>query len=121
MWHYPATLPAATKPKSIFGHQLRAQLDKQNVSIRELGRRLQAQNPKKWSSAENARRSIAKCITGKGATTENRRACAVALGLDPSHFGSPDEDDEEAELYSSLTDALDALVRYTIKRERERV
>jgi hypothetical protein len=111
---------AASKPRSVFGHQLRTEIDERGVTVRELARRIHRANGPKWKDAESVRRSIARWMT-TNPSTENRRECAIALGLDPSHFGTADDEDEESELFATLTEALDALVRHAVRRERERV
>lgn len=106
-----------TKPRTRFGHQLRQELDRQGLSLRAFARRLNPSNP------EVARRSLAKWNAGTVVPSlESRSAVAVALGLNPSHFGD-DEDEEESELYADLDAALNALVRHAVdraSRERER-
>ncbi len=113
-------MKTATKPRSLFGHQLRAELSKQDVSVRELGRRMHRAKPSKWKDASSAWRSVRRWIVGTSASTENRREVAAALGLDRDHFGTADGDDEEAELFADLSDALAALVRQQVRKATER-
>ena len=77
--------------------------------------------PDKWGSPASARRSVARWIAGASANGDNRSEVAGALGLPSDHFGVAEEDEEEAELFASLTASLLAVVRHENRRERERV
>lgn len=87
-------------PYTTFGRKLRSELVRQDVSVRELARRI---SPRDF---ENQRRTIARWLTpSPEATTPSpasRRASATALGLDPTYF---EEDDDEMPL-SRETQAL---------------
>lgn len=111
------TLTATTpKPRTRFGHQLREVLERQNVSTRELARRMHRTRPLKWNSPDSARRSVARWVAGGTANGENRAEVAEALGLAPDHFGAAEDEEEEAELFASLADALVSIVRKEVRR-----
>lgn len=99
-----------------FGIRLRAELDRQHVSNRELARRLDPVDP------ERARRSIARWLAPRNrAVTPSRPnvvALATALGVRPEDL-KPDEDDEEADLSIQLAQVIGALVRAQVKRLEE--
>lgn len=64
-----------------FADKLHAALDDQGISVRELARRLNPENP------EAARSGIHKWLANKHEPHRaSRRAVAVALGLEPNHF-----------------------------------
>jgi len=74
---------ATRKRRSYFGEILRAELDAQGVSIRELARRLTSDEAK----LENTRRSLMRYIQGEVAPgLEHREAIASVLGVDPAVF-----------------------------------
>lgn len=97
------------KPRSVFGEKLRAELKRQDLSVRALSKRLDPAN------SEQARRALAKWIAAKppSPSKESRRAVAAALGLDPSFF---DEDDDEEE--ADLARALLRVVRRVVQHEK---
>lgn len=100
----------APKPRTPFGHRLRAELATAEVSIRELARRLDPEKP------ENARRTVTRWVTGGSKPTrENRRAAAVALGLEPAAF----DDEEDSELVDELHYALRRIVQSEFARLTE--
>lgn len=71
-------------------------MDRQQVSVRELARRLNHTDP------EGARRTIARWLTSSVETAVNPsrasvRSVAEALGVDPASLAS-DDDDEESDL-----------------------
>lgn len=72
------------RDRSGFGTLLRRQLDAQDVSTRELARRLTASEPER---IENTRRSLIRYIQGEVAPgPEMRDAIAAALSVDSSVF-----------------------------------
>jgi transcriptional regulator with XRE-family HTH domain len=99
-------MAAPAKPRSFFGHRLRAELERNGTSIREVARRL---NP---GNVEFARRNLTRWITGGVTPTRaNRQAVAVALGLDPSFFDEDDEEEAEmADLVRALMHRIDRVV-----------
>lgn len=96
---------AATKPRSVFGEQLRRELDRQNLSVNKLAKRIDPQAP------EIARRSLTKWIAGKHSPTRASRArVARALGVDPSMFDDGD-DEEDEELVRDLLSIIRRVAR----------
>jgi transcriptional regulator with XRE-family HTH domain len=77
------------KTRSVFGEKLRGELARQDMSIRELARRLDPDNP------QHTRRALHKWIAADppAPSKASRARVAGALGLDPAHF--EEEDDEE--------------------------
>lgn len=75
------------RPRSAFGDQLRAELERQNLSIRKLARRMNPDKP------EIARRALAKWIAGTRPSPASRMLVADALGVAASTF--EDSDDSE--------------------------
>lgn len=83
------------KPRSSFGDQLRAQLDRHPTikSARALSRTMSPARP------ENARRMLQKWINGEAKPTQaSRVAVADALGIDPVTFASEDDEEEAARM-----------------------
>lgn len=85
-------------PRTAFGQRLAAELDRQNVSARELARRMNPADP------ELQRRSIARWLAPVDAAVNpspsSRANAAAALGLDVAEFA---EDDEEEAAQMPLT------------------
>jgi lambda repressor-like predicted transcriptional regulator len=77
-----------TRPRSTFGDQLRAELERQEMSIRKLARRMNPDNP------GIARRSLHKWIAGTRPSPASRLVVAEALGVEASTT-FPDSDDSE--------------------------
>jgi transcriptional regulator with XRE-family HTH domain len=105
-----------TKPRSVFGHQLRVQLDAHPTikSVRRLARVMNPEHP------EPMRRLLSKWIAGDSAPTEESRARAArALGVDPSVFA--DEDDEEDPAMSlTLDEFLRRRIQVVLREETAR-
>lgn len=100
-------------PRTEFGRNLRAELDARRVSVRELARRMQPDNP------EGMRRNIARWLSPEETAVEpsaaSVRATAAALGVAPEALAA-DEDEEEAALYAPLSRAVRDLVRAELRR-----
>lgn len=94
------------KVRSHFGEKLRAEIDRQRISIRELSRRIDPGRP------EIARRNLSRWISGTRPTKPSRVLVAHALGVEPGYFDEDDEDeDPEVEfLVSSLIQRVHRLV-----------
>lgn len=91
------------KNRSLFGEILRSQLDTQGVSIRELARRLAADE----SKLENVRRSLMRYIQGEVVPGPDQRVViAAALGVDPAVFA---EDAERAARRERILRAFEPL------------
>ena len=81
--------------QATFGRRLRADLEAQKVSVRELGRRLNPNEP------QVGRRAVHKYLADKHVPRRSTRArLAVALGFEPGRYD--DEDDEEEDLLLEL-------------------
>jgi transcriptional regulator with XRE-family HTH domain len=97
-----------------FGARLRAELDRQGISNRELARRLDPADP------EGARRSIARWLAPRDrAVTPSRpnvAAIAAALGVQPEELQPEEDDDEESDLAATLVHTLKALMRHERRR-----
>lgn len=92
-----------TTSPSPFAKQLRAELTRQNVSIRSLAKRMNPEEP------NVARRNVYRWLAGTSAPSPaSREAVAQALGLPLDHFAS---DDEEEDALAALMTGLRALVR----------
>ncbi len=82
----------------------------QNVSSRELGRRIANGN----LSATAARRTVMKYLAGNVLPSLERQAeLADALGIERERL-SLDEDDEESDLFLALYTSLRAIARHEI-------
>jgi transcriptional regulator with XRE-family HTH domain len=85
-------------PRTAFGQRLAAELERQNVSARELARRMNPADP------VLQRRSIARWLAPVGSAVNpsplSRANAAAALGLDAEAFS---EDDEEEAAQMPLT------------------
>lgn len=97
-------------PHTRFGRNLRAELDRQSISVRELSRRLNPSDP------DSARRTIARWLTplGEAAVKPSRAsllAVADALAVDPSEL-----DDEDDDAMAALTRAVERVVSETVKK-----
>lgn len=92
-----------------FAIQLRAALDDQGISVRSLAKRINPQTP------ETARSNLMRWLRGSHMPSRtSRRAVAVALGLEPAHFETAANDDEDEDPVADLMEALRALVRQTV-------
>lgn len=114
------TTPTSTSPSNpraiAFGRQLRAAMLKQNVSSRELGRRLASES----LTAPAARRSVMKYLRGDVLPSPDRRGeIADALGVERDEL-SVDEDDEESDLFTALYTALRDIARHEVRVALER-
>jgi len=98
-------------PHTAFGKRLRAEMDRQQVSVRELARRVNPRDP------EGSRRTIARWLTPDSSAAVNPsrarvRAVASALGVEPSSLVDEEDSemplsrDEAAHLVSLLGKAL---------------
>jgi transcriptional regulator with XRE-family HTH domain len=104
------TVAATIPPRTNFGQKLRAELDRQQISVRKLGRTLDPQRP------EVARRNLARWIGGYNQPSRlNRIAVAEALGVPAEAF--LEDDDEEADPLVDLVRALRRVVREEMARE----
>lgn len=103
MWHIARRMSITPKPRSRFGEQLRGELGRQGLSIRQLSRRIDPSKP------EHARRALARWIAGTTPTAASRRAVAEALGVDPAFFDD-DEDEEAATALRAITALFGDLV-----------
>lgn len=112
-----ATTSRPPNPRAVtFGRQLRAVMLEQNVSSRELGRRLAHDG----LTSVAARRTVMKYLAGSVLPSEERRdELADALGVDRERL-NVDEDDEESDLFRVLYQSLRAIARHEIQRELER-
>lgn len=99
------------KVRSPFGEKLRAELARQGISIRELGRRMDPAKP------DIARRNLSRWIAGTKPTKGSRVLVAHALEVDPSHFD--EDDDEEAD--QEMADLFRALLHRIDRRVEEEV
>lgn len=96
-------MTAPRKRRSLFGELLRAELDTQGVSIRELARRLTPDG----GNLENTRRSLMRYIQGEVTPgVEHRDEIALAIGVDPAVFA---DDAERAARRTRILDALEPL------------
>lgn len=105
-------MDANGKVRTNFGNKLRSELDRQGISIRELGRRIDPSRP------EIARRNLSRWIAGTRPTKSSRVLVAHALGVDPSHFDEDEdeEDDEMADLVRALLYRIDRKVEEGLDR-----
>lgn len=88
------------RPRSAFGDILRSELEAQEVSTRELARRI-ADSPDK---IENQRRTLIRYIRGEVMPGQHARATiAAALGIDPALFA---DDADRAAKRERVLDAL---------------
>ena len=88
-------MAAPAKPRSLFGQQLRAQLERHpNIdSVRRLAHAMAPDRP------EHARRMLQKWIAGDAKPTiASRYVVAQALGVDAAVFAEDDEDEDESEM-----------------------
>jgi hypothetical protein len=90
-FHLTATPITRTHAKRLtFALQLRQAIDGQDVSVRELARRLNPENP------EAPRSGLHKWLKGKHVPSRSsRRTVAVALGLPADHFLDDDDTEED--------------------------
>lgn len=99
------------RPRTQFGEKLRAELDRQQISIRKLARVMAPGSP------EPMRRNLARWIGGYNQPSRiHRIMVADALGLPLETFT---EDDEEPEQPVSLDEYLRLKVRDVLRSERE--
>lgn len=93
-------------PHTAFGKRLRAEMARQQVSVRELARRINPRDP------EASRRTIARWLTPTDAAVNpsraSVRAVAAALGVDPSEL--VDEEDSDMPLSRDEAAMLVALL-----------
>lgn len=88
------------RPRSLFGEILRAELERQGISTRELARRL-ADGPEK---VENTRRTLIRYMRGEVLPgLQARETIAAALSLDPAVFA---DDADRAARRDRVLDAL---------------
>lgn len=91
------------KRRTLFGEILRAELDGQGVSIRELARRLAGDE----GNLESVRRSLMRYVQGEVTPgVEQRQAIAEALAIDMAVFA---EDTERAARRERILSALEPL------------
>jgi transcriptional regulator with XRE-family HTH domain len=76
------------RPRSTFGDQLRAELERQGLSIRKLARLMNPDKP------EIARRSLAKWIAGTRPSPASRVLVADALGVEVATFEDADDSED---------------------------
>jgi transcriptional regulator with XRE-family HTH domain len=93
--------------RTAFGTRLRNELNRQDISARELARRLRPDDP------EGARRSVARWLAPRDRAVVPGKAkvaqIAAALGVDPSALSA--DDDEESDPVADLLRALRRVVR----------
>lgn len=100
------------KVRSAFGEKLRAELGRQNKSIRQLAREIDPSNP------EIARRNLSRWIAGTRPTRGSRVLVAHALGVDPAQFDE-DDDEEDAEmgdLFRALLNRIERKVEQEVDK-----
>lgn len=103
----------ARKRRGSFGYILRSELEEQNVSIRELARRV-AETPDK---VENVRRLLHQYLSGKVSPGhEMRDRIADALSIDPAVFT---EDAERQAERDRVVDALGPLADILLELARK--
>lgn len=101
--------------RTSFGRRLRSELTKQDVSVRELARRLKPEDP------ESARRNIARWLAPReravtpGAATIAR--VAAELGVEPRELRGDDTDEDEARSMT-LDDILRMRIRQIMREEQ---
>lgn len=88
-------------------------LTEQNVSVRELARRMQPGDP------EGMRRSVARWLSptanAVNPSPASRKAVAQALGLPEDVFGDEGDDSEETDPVAALMTAIRRVVRDEIR------
>jgi transcriptional regulator with XRE-family HTH domain len=99
---------ASQTPRTEFGRNLRVELNRQGVSVRELARRMQPENP------EAMRRNIARWVSPEPTAVNPSRASvnavASALGVAAESL-LPDDDEEDAAVAALLYRAVREIVR----------
>jgi transcriptional regulator with XRE-family HTH domain len=107
-------MAVATKRRSGFGDILRAELDAQDVSIRELARRLTAGQDDRL---ESCRRTLMRYVSGDVAPGMlARTAIANALGIDKSVFAEEREQQARREkLMLALEPLADVLLALAVE------
>lgn len=109
-------MAAPAKPRSLFGDQLRQQLDT-HQTIRSVRRLSQVMADGQQHKAESYRRLLGKWIAGDSRPTiGSRYLVAQALEVDVAVFADGDDDEEEAELMDDLTLVLRRLIRRELER-----
>lgn len=104
-------MSTSTQSKQPFKDKLRYALDRKQIGITELARRVSAEAQGK--DVEAARRAIHKHLKGEAQPRrEMRRRYETALGLE---MGDLEPDDEEADPVSTLMSVLRALVRDEVR------
>lgn len=92
-------------------------MHEQNVSSRELGRRLASAGT---LNAQDARRTVMRYLSGDVLPSADRRGeLADALGVGRERLAG-DEDEEDSDLFLVLYQALRDIARHEIRRELER-
>lgn len=95
-----------------FGDKLRAELDRQHLSVRKLARIMAPDHP------EPMRRNLARWIGGYNKPSRIHRVMvAEALGVPVETF---DEDDEEDDIVASLVKAIRRVVRDELDSREKR-
>jgi hypothetical protein len=104
----------AVKVRSGFGGILRRELDEQQVTLRELSRRL---SEMQGSAPETVRRRLHRYIAGTGEpSAKARHDIAVALELDPDVFDADAERAEEIrQIHSTLVGLAETLHELAVK------
>lgn len=93
--------------RDTFAQRLRTELDRADLSVRALAKRLDADNP------ETARRNLMRYLSGSTKPGQRMRdAIADALGVDRSLLSADDE--EEEEVAAALLGVLRKLVRQLV-------
>lgn len=103
--------------RGAFGRTLRAELDAQGCSIRELARRIAPSEDK----VENTRRLLQQYVAGEVAMPreETRERIAEALAIDPSVFAATTEQQAERErLSAALEPLVDILLELATEARR---
>lgn len=102
-------MAANSRPRSLFGEILRRELEAQQVSNRELARRLTTGKPE---TLENTRRALIRYIRGEVVPGKQARAqIAAALGVDPAVFADdPTRDRQRKILEDAVGNLVDVLI-----------
>lgn len=100
---------ATVNGHSGFGRKLRFVLEREDVSARELGRRLRPDNH------EVGRRTVARYLNGTVSPSRARRELiASVLGVQSAEFA---DEDEEGDPVEALMSSIRAIVRSAVREE----
>lgn len=112
-------MATVSRKRSGFGDILRAELDRQDVSTRELARRLTVDHPEK---IENMRRTLIRYIRGENAPGKPaRQAIADALSVDAEVFAQEAVNQVRRDkVLNALAPLADVLLELAVEVARER-